>query len=152
MKSLSKAEYLKILKKELDKLNFVPEDKFDSVINYFKDVDVIGFDIDFTLLLYNKKNMVKLIYNSLAKYLINYKNYPEKIKYEFNKEFVDSFSCKNIVIDYKRGNALSLRKNKSIIKCYHGKHELNMDEINSIYDNASFPLFTKSVYIVKIFL
>ena len=145
MKSLSKEEYLKILKKELDKLNFVQENKFDSIIEYFKDVDIIGFDIDFTLLLYNKKNMMKLIYDSIGKYLINHKKYPEKIKYEFNKEFVDSFSCKNIVIDYKRGNALKLRKDKSIIKCYHGRHELNKEEINSIYDNSSFPLFTKSI-------
>ena len=145
MKSLNKEEYLKILKTELNKLGFIPEAKFDSILEYFKDVDVIGFDIDFTLLLYNKKNMVNLIYNSLCKYLINHKNYPEKIKYEYNKEFVDSFSCKNIVIDYKRGNALKLRKDKSIIKCYHGRKELNNDEINAIYDNASFPLFSKSL-------
>ena len=144
MNTLNKEEYLKTLKTELNKLNFVPEDKFDSILDYFKDVDVIGFDVDFTLLLYNKKNMTKLIYESLGKYLIGHNKYPEKIKYEFNKEFVDSFSCKNIVIDYKRGNALKLRKDKSIIKCYHGKKELNKEELNAIYDNESFPLFVKS--------
>ena len=144
MNTLSKEEYLKTLKAELNKLNFVPEDKFDSILNYFKDVDVIGFDVDFTLLLYNKKNMTQLIYDSIVKYLINHKNYPEKIQYKYNKEFVDSFSCKNIVIDYKKGNALKLRKDKTIIKCYHGKKELNKEEINSEYDNESFPLFVKS--------
>ena len=145
MEPLKKEEYLKILKNELNKLDFIPEDRFDTILDYFKDVDVIGFDIDFTLLLYNKKNMVRLIYDSLGKYLINHKNYPEKIKYEFNKEFADSFSCKNIVIDYKRGNALKLRKDKSIIKCYHGSKELNKEEIKAIYDNESFPLFSKSI-------
>ena len=145
MEPLKKEEYLKILKNELNKLDFIPEDRFDAILDYFKDVDVIGFDIDFTLLLYNKKNMVRLIYDSLGKYLINHKNYPEKIKYEFNKEFADSFSCKNIVIDYKRGNALKLRKDKSIIKCYHGSKELNKEEIKAIYDNESFPLFSKSI-------
>lgn len=145
MKPLTKEEYLKTLKTELNKLNFVPEDKFDSIIEYLKDVDVIGFDIDFTLLLYNKKNMNHLIYESLCKYLIIHKKYPEKIKYEYNKEFVEAFSCKNILIDYNRGNVLKLRKDKSIIKCYHGLKELNNNEINAIYDNASFPLFQKSV-------
>jgi HAD superfamily 5'-nucleotidase-like hydrolase len=144
MNTISKEEYLKTLKAELNKLNFVPEDKFDSILNYFKDVDVIGFDVDFTLLLYNKKNMTQLIYDSIVKYLINHKNYPEKIQYKYNKEFVDSFSCKNIVIDYKKGNAFKLRKDKTIIKCYHGKRELNKEEINSEYDNESFPLFIKS--------
>ena len=55
MKSLNKEEYLKILKTELNKLGFISEDKFNSILEYFKNVDVIGFDIDFTLLLYNKK-------------------------------------------------------------------------------------------------
>jgi HAD superfamily 5'-nucleotidase-like hydrolase len=88
--------------------------------------------------------MTQLIYDSIVKYLINHKNYPEKIQYKYNKEFVDSFSCKNIVIDYKKGNAFKLRKDKTIIKCYHGKRELNKEEINSEYDNESFPLFVKS--------
>ena len=124
MSSLTKEEYLSTLKLELSKLDFISEDKFDSILSYFHDVDVIGFDIDFTLLLYNKKNMTKLIYDSLCEFLIKHKNYPEKILYKENKDFVDSHSCKNIVLDFKKGNALKLRKDKSIIKCYHGKRNI----------------------------
>ena len=141
MTSLTKEKYLTSLKSELSKLNFVSEDKFDSILSYFQDVDVIGFDIDFTLLLYNKKNMTKLIYESLCKFLIDHKQYSNKICYSDNKEFVDSFSCKNIVIDFKRGNALKLRKDKSIIKGYHGKKELTKEEINNIYEKGFFPEF-----------
>ena len=141
MTSLTKDEYLNSLKKELSKLNFIPEDKFDSILSYFHNVDVIGFDIDFTLLLYNKKHMTHLIYDSLCQFLITHKNYPKKICYSENKSFVDSFSCKNIVLDFKRGNALKLRKDKSIIKAYHGKKELKKEEINTIYKNGSFPAF-----------
>ena len=147
MASLTKAEYLETLKKELSKLKFISEDKFDSILNYFHDVDVIGFDIDFTLLLYNKKNMTKLIYESLTQYLMNHKNYPKKISYSENKDFIATFACKNIVLDYKRGNALKLRKDKSIMKCYHGKKELTKDEINKIYDKGSFPKFITSLSI-----
>ena len=146
MSSLTKDEYLNSLKKELSKLNFVPEDKFDSVLTYFHDVDVIGFDIDFTLLLYNKKQMTHLIYESLCEFLIKHKNYPEKIRYSENKDFVDAFSCKNIVIDYKRGNALKLRKDKSIIKAYHGKKQLTKEEIYSQYENGTFSVFNISIF------
>ena len=146
MSSLTKDEYLNSLKKELSKLNFVPEDKFDSVLTYFHDLDVIGFDIDFTLLLYNKKHMTHLIYDSLCEFLIKHKNYPEKIRYSENKDFVDAFSCKNIVIDYKRGNALKLRKDKSIIKAYHGKKELTKEEIYSQYENGTFSVFNISIF------
>ena len=145
MSSLTKEEYLTSLKRELSKLNFISEDKFDSLLSYFQDVDVIGFDIDFTLLLYNKKNMTKLIYDSLCEFLIKHKNYPDKIHYSENKDFVDAISCKNIVIDFKRGNALKLRKDKSIIKCYHGKKELTKDEIYKIYNNGAFPEFKISI-------
>ena len=151
MSSLTKEEYLSTLKLELSKLDFISEDKFDSILSYFHDVDVIGFDIDFTLLLYNKKNMTKLIYDSLCEFLIKHKNYPEKILYKENKDFVDSHSCKNIVLDFKKGNALKLRKDKSIIKCYHGKKELTKEEINSIYENGAFPAFETSILYTKDF-
>ena len=141
MSSLTKFEYLETLKHELSKLKFISEEKFDSVLNYFHDVDVIGFDIDFTLLLYNKKNMTKLIYESLTKFLITHKNYPKKISYSENKDFVDTFACKNIVLDYKRGNAIKLRKDKSIIKCYHGKKELTKNEIYKTYNKGVFSEF-----------
>ena len=151
MSSLTKEEYLSTLKLELSKLDFISEDKFDSILSYFHDVDVIGFDIDFTLLLYNKKNMTKLIYDSLCEFLIKHKNYPEKILYKENKDFVDSHSCKNIVLDFKKGNALKLRKDKSIIKCYHGKKELTKEEINNIYENGTFNAFETSILYTKDF-
>ena len=151
MSSLTKEEYLTSLKRELSKLDFISEDKFDSLLSYFHDVDVIGFDIDFTLLLDNKKNMTKLIYDSLCEFLIKHKNYPDKIHYSENKDFVDAISCKNIVIDFKRGNALKLRKDKSIIKCYHGKKELTKDEIYKIYNNGAFPEFKISIVYTRDF-
>jgi HAD superfamily 5'-nucleotidase-like hydrolase len=83
--------------------------------------------------------------------LIKHKNYPEKILYKENKDFVDSHSCKNIVLDFKKGNALKLRKDKSIIKCYHGKKELTKEEINNIYENGTFPAFETSILYTKDF-
>ena len=153
MTSLTKDEYLNSLKKELSKLNFISEDKFDSILSYFHDVDVIGFDIDFTLLLYNKKYMTQLIYDSICHFLINHKNYPNKLLYSENKSIVDAFSCKNIVLDFKRGNALKLRKDKSIIKAYHGLRKLKKEEINAIYEKGSFQAFKiKTLYTKNIII
>ena len=149
MVSLNKTQYLTILKNQLNKFNFIPEDKFQSIIEIFKDIDIIGFDIDFTLLQYNKKNMIKLMYESICKYLINHKNYPKQIKYQYNKDFIHTFSIKGFIIDYKNGNCLKIKKDKTIIKCYHGKKELNKDKINSIYENGKFHLFKKSNTIIN---
>lgn len=149
MVSLDKRQYIKIIKNQLKKLNFIPEYKYQSVIDTFKDIDIIGFDIDFTLLNYNKKNMIKLMYESISKFLIIHKKYPKQIKYYYNKEFIQSFSQKGFIIDYKNGNCLKIRKDKTIIKCYHGKKELNKKEINSIYEKGKYYLFKKSDVIMN---
>ena len=149
MVSLNKAQYLKILKNQLNRLNFIPEEKFQSIIETFKDIDIIGFDIDFTLLQYNKKNMIKLMYESISNYLIIHKNYPKQIKYQYNKEFIQSFSQTGFIFDYKNGNCLKIRKDKTIIKCYHGKKELNKEQINTIYEKGKYHLFKKSNSIIN---
>ena len=144
MDSLNKSQYLKILKGQLNKINFIYEEKFDSIIESLKEIDIIGFDIDFTLLKYNIKNMIKLMYESICKYLIHHKNYPKKIKYQYHKYFIHSFSQKGFLIDFKSGNCIKLRNDKSIIKCYHGKRELNQREINNYYADNKYHLFNKS--------
>ena len=144
MDSLNKVQFLKILQSQLNKYNFVEEDKFNSILEILKDIDIIGFDIDFTLVLYNKKNMLKLMYESICKYLINKRNYPKIINYQYHKDFINSFTENGFVIDYKKGNALKIKKDKSIIKCYHGKKELNKNEINSKYENCKFLSFKKT--------
>lgn len=149
MNSLNKAQYLKILKNQLNRLNFISEDKFDSIVESLKDIDVIGFDIDFTLLNYDKTNMTKLMYESISKYLINHKNYPKRIKYQYNKDFVQFFSKKGFIIDFKYGNCLQVIKDKSIIKCYHGKKEYTQNEINRMYENGKYYLFKKSNSIIN---
>ena len=68
----TKSQYLKILKSQLAKFYFVEKEKFDSILDSLKEIDIIGFDLDFTLLEYNKKNMIKLMYESISKYLINF--------------------------------------------------------------------------------
>ena len=132
------------MKSQLNKLNFISEDTFDSAIECLKDFDIIGFDVDFTLLEYNSQNMIRLMYEGICKYLIYHRNYPEKIKYKFHKDFIQSFSKKGFIIDYNKGNCLKLRKDKSILKCYHGKKELDNNGINNIYEDGKYHLYKKS--------
>ena len=68
------------------------------------------YDKDFTLVLYNKKNMLKLMYESICKYLINKRNYPKIINYQYHKDYIHSFTENGFVIDYKKGNSLKIKK------------------------------------------
>ena len=65
---MQKEIFLKQLENELISNNFI-KNKINSHI--LDSIDVIGFDIDHTLSIYNTKNMLFLLYNSFSKYLIN---------------------------------------------------------------------------------
>ena len=144
MDSLTKDEYLTNLKHDLSRLNFIKQENFRSIQEELKTFDVIGFDVDFTLVSYNRNNMIQLMYESIAKYLINHKNYPKEINYDHHKDMINTFSEKGYVIDMQLGNCLKLQNNKSIIKCYHGINELTTDEISSKYEKSEFTSFTKN--------
>ena len=131
-----KEKYLIQLEAELINNKFIEGDKINR--NLLDDIDVIGFDIDHTLSIYNTSNMVQLLYESFSKFLILEKGYPKEISYEINKDFVVKTSHNEILIDDKNGNALKIDINKEIVKGYHGKKELSKEEINALYPNGKY--------------
>lgn len=94
------------------------------------DYDIIGFDLDGTLLRYNINNMVPLEYELLIKFLVEEKNYPRAL---LERKFDVNFIQKGLIIDTLRGNILKLSGDGTIIKATHGTSFLNDNEIEEIY-------------------
>ena len=138
-----KEKYLTQLEAELINNKFIEGDKINR--NLLDDIDVIGFDIDHTLSIYNTSNMVQLLYESFSKFLILEKGYPKEISYENNKDFVVKTSHNEILIDFINGNALKIDINKEIVKGYHGKKELSKEEINALYPNGKYEPYESGV-------
>lgn len=139
----TKEEYINELKSELEKYNFLKNEELESSLKYMKDADIIGFDIDFTLVIYNQRNIEELIYKSDSQYLMHYKNYPDIISLDKNKDFIKKFIYKDILIDLETGNILKLDGDKKIVICYHGKKLLTSEEINTIYKDGKYNQFNK---------
>lgn len=153
MDAKTKEKYLSKLKIELDKLDYVQKENFDSVLQYLNEFDVIGFDIDFTLLIYNKKNIYKLLYESMSKYLIEHQNFPDDILYSKNVDFITKFSYKNTIFDLENGNVIRLAQDTKITKCYHGKKLLDKNEIKKIYPSGKYKSYAKGIlYTDKFFV
>jgi len=140
-----------ILERELFDKSLI-KSKIDRDI--FSKVNVVGFDIDHTLVLYNMDALTELMYNSFAKFLVEHKNYPKEIliypieetkvdsdcninerekNRKFNLDFVHRFSSIEIILDIKNGNAIKIDENRIVQKAFHGIDELSREQIEKIY-------------------
>ncbi|XP_013104213.2 5'-nucleotidase domain-containing protein 1 [Stomoxys calcitrans] len=96
------------------------------------DYDVIGFDLDGTLLRYNLNNMVPLEYELLVKYLME-KKYPRVL---LDKQFDSDFIQKGLIVDAERGNLIKLAADGEILKATHGTRFLSSAEIEDVYGKS----------------
>ncbi|XP_016984131.1 5'-nucleotidase domain-containing protein 1 [Drosophila rhopaloa] len=95
-----------------------------------KDYDIVGFDLDGTLLRYNLREMSALIYQVLKLFLVEQKGYgKELLDVPLNVDFLQ----KGLFLDGPRGNVLKLSNEAKILRATHGTRLLNDEEIQGIY-------------------
>ncbi|KAM8709986.1 hypothetical protein ACLKA7_016740 [Drosophila subpalustris] len=92
--------------------------------------DIIGFDLDGTLLRYDLLEMTTLIYNALKQFLVEHKGYPEAL---LHQKLDMDFLQKGLILDGQRGNVLKLSHEATILRASHGTRLLSDDEIVAIY-------------------
>lgn len=141
-----KIKYLSELEAELKDKHFLQGDKLNP--NILDGVDVIGFDVDHTISIYNISNIVKLLYESFSKFFIVNKNYPKEISYENNEDFIIKTCHNEIIFDFNKGNALKIDQSKTILKGYHGKNLLTKEEIIKMYPTGKFESYEPGVYYI----
>lgn len=97
----------------------------------FKDYNIIGFDLDNTLLRYNLPEMAQLEYETLANYLIS-NGYSSKY---LSKPITDDMDYlqRGLFLDTERGNTLQMAADGVIVKAAHGTKFLTEKEIIDIY-------------------
>lgn len=93
--------------------------------------DVIGFDLDHTLCRYKLQPLFKLIYDNMAKFLVERRGYSADLykSYESGEDFVQ----KGIVFDKSNGNFLKLSSDFTIMKAIHGTVTMTDEQIINCY-------------------
>ncbi|HEX7603877.1 MAG TPA: HAD-IG family 5'-nucleotidase, partial [Polyangiaceae bacterium] len=93
-------------------------------------IDWVGFDMDYTLAIYNQIEMDNLsIQATLAK--LATRGYPGTVLQEIHYKI--DFPIRGLLIDKRFGHILKMDRYKVVQKGYHGLRELSKDELRALY-------------------
>jgi 5'-nucleotidase len=92
-------------------------------------IQMIGFDMDYTLALYNQAELDRLSIEATAKKLVA-RGYPESL---LTMSYRTRFPIRGLLVDKKLGNVLKTDRYRYVKKAFHGTRELTSDERRQTY-------------------
>jgi 5'-nucleotidase len=92
-------------------------------------IDWVGFDMDYTLAIYDQPRMDRLTINAALNKLVA-RGYPESL---LELELELDFPVRGLMIDAKLGNVLKMDRYKYVKRAYHGMRELSYEERRETY-------------------
>lgn len=117
-----------------------------------KNIKVIGFDLDHTLIKYKRDSISKLITNILVKNLIEIKKYPINIIPKDSNELnlMSNFNNK-LFFDIKNNIFLKLSHDYEILRAYSGFDRIFFKELLKIY-NSNLIMNKNELYNINLFM
>jgi HAD superfamily 5'-nucleotidase-like hydrolase len=94
------------------------------------EIDLIGFDMDYTLALYNQPNLEALSIQCTLDKLVAQRGYPEAIR---GLTYDPKFAMRGLVVDRKLGNILKMDRYAHVGRGYHGHTLLDPEERHQLY-------------------
>ncbi|KAF2885688.1 hypothetical protein ILUMI_20461 [Ignelater luminosus] len=98
----------------------------------FTDYDCLGFDLDNTICRYKIGSMVKLEYETIAKFLVDKRGYPSDHLMQPIENNLD-FMLKGLILDVENGNILHIAPDGHIVHGSHGTKELTKEDLVRCY-------------------
>lgn len=93
-------------------------------------IDWVGFDMDYTLAIYNQPEMDSLsIQGTIGK--LAARGYPEELLRQIS--YPVHFPIRGLLIDKRHGHILKMDRFKVVQKGYHGLRELSKEELRGLY-------------------
>jgi HAD superfamily 5'-nucleotidase-like hydrolase len=89
----------------------------------------VGFDMDYTLAIYNQQEMDELSIRATIEKLVG-RGYPEFVR---TIPYSTSFPVRGLLIDKRFGHILKMNRYKFVTKGYHGFRELAKDDLRQLY-------------------
>jgi len=95
-----------------------------------EEIELIGFDMDYTLAIYNQPAMERLSIAATLRKLVDKWGYPPEI---LGLSYDPSFAIRGLVIDRHNGNILKADRYGHVGRAYHGHRPLSREERKSLY-------------------
>ncbi len=95
-------------------------------------IDLVGFDMDYTLAVYHKRRSEELAYQMTLARLVTEAGYPEDIgSIGYDPDFV----IRGLVIDKEHGNIIKADRHNYVGRGYHGRRRLSYEERKRFYQH-----------------
>jgi hypothetical protein len=92
-------------------------------------VQMIGFDMDYTLAIYNQDEMDRLSIEATARKLVE-RGYPASL---LTMTYQPHFPIRGLLVDKKLGNVLKMDRYYHVGRVYHGRRRLSKEERIELY-------------------
>ncbi len=100
-------------------------------------IEVIGFDMDYTLALYHQERLERLSIELTLGKLIEKHGYAEQIR---DIHYDPRWAIRGVMVDRQLGNVFKLDRHSYVGRCYHGFRELTHAERKATYRNEKINL------------
>jgi HAD superfamily 5'-nucleotidase-like hydrolase len=103
---------------------------------------LVGFDMDYTLAIYNKSPMEQLQYDLTVERLIAHAGYPDAVR---ALRYDPNFVIRGLVVDKQRGHILKMDTHGRVARAFHGHRRLPNDDVQAAYAHARLRLGSESL-------
>jgi HAD superfamily 5'-nucleotidase-like hydrolase len=100
-------------------------------------IEMIGFDMDYTLALYHQDKLEQLSIELTLNKLIEKHGYPEDLR---RLHYDPRWAIRGVMVDRQLGNVFKLDRHSYVGRCYHGFRELSHDQRKATYRNEKINL------------
>ena len=97
-------------------------------------IEVIGFDMDYTLALYNQPRIEALSVECTLNKMVESRGYPPAL---LGLDYNPQFAIRGLVVDCERGNLLKMDRYGYVGRAYHGTRPLPRPERQQLYREQS---------------
>ncbi|HEY4242754.1 MAG TPA: HAD-IG family 5'-nucleotidase [Kofleriaceae bacterium] len=100
-------------------------------------IEMIGFDMDYTLALYHQDRLEQLSIDLTLNKLVQKHGYSEEIR---GLSYDPGWAIRGLVVDRANGNIFKMDRHAYVGRCYHGFRELTYEERRAAYRNEKINL------------
>lgn len=95
-------------------------------------IELIGFDMDYTLAIYHQRRIEQLSYDMTLAKLVSAYHYPSEINaIAYDHQFV----MRGLFVDKRHGNLLKIDRFGHVGRAYHGRQPLAEEQLRKLYRN-----------------
>ena len=93
-------------------------------------IDLVGFDMDYTLAVYQLQQMERLSFEMTAARMVEAHGYPRDF---LSLRYDPLFVIRGLVVDKPYGNIFKMDRHNHVGRCYHGRRALPFDDVKPLY-------------------